>query len=110
MRRIFGQISSNLPEKILGNFYIFSKQKKTFFEINLQKKGLHTRWAPFFRNSAHVGRFFSNQATSSATFARIFSKFAQIFRDFAKVFTDFAHISMFFAQIFRDFARIFDKW
>jgi len=110
VRRIFAQISPNLPEK--NSKRITSKKMTAFHFI--------------------FGSFFSYQSTSSTIFAKCprtcpkktkkiaFKKFKSLHFDFghhfkksvhiiAKVFTHFAQLSTDFSLILRDFARIFTK-
>jgi len=82
MRKIFGQIFPNVPEKTLGHF-LCEDLMKTLFRMISNK-----------RSSCEFGRhLFQIKHTLGAIFASISSKFPQIFRDFKNVVTDLAEIS-----------------
>ena len=88
MRKIFGQIFPNVPEKSLGHF-LCEDLMKTLFRMISNK-----------RSSCEFARhLFQIKHTLGAIFASIFSNFPQIFRDFKNVVTDFAHIFTDLAQI-----------
>jgi len=69
VRRIFAQISPNLPEKN-------SKETTAFHFISVA----------FFQ-----GHFWKNQSTYS-DFAKVFTHLAQISTDFARILSDFSRI------------------
>jgi len=83
VRRIFAQISPNLPETFLCDFCL-----QIF--ISWRPFYLFLVWPPKNRSSCvflqTLGAIFSNQTTLGIIFARIFRDFAQIFKDFARNF------------------------
>jgi len=103
VRRIFAQISPNLPEKLLGHFLCEYFLMKTVFCFDLQTNVFMWFWAPIF----------SNQSTFGSIFARIFREFARIFkglRSFSQILPKFLRILTGFSRFLPRFSPNLNCW